>query len=90
MSCSSTDCRDCCNSRVEGAPTDGASPTAAPAKPIRVASCRNCGNDPAAITRAFQAGVLAAYWDTYADNLAATKAREQAEAERQAVNRWHE
>jgi hypothetical protein len=46
-SCFSTDCRDCCESRVEGAPTDGASPTAAPA--------------------------IAAYWDTYADNLAATR-----------------
>jgi hypothetical protein len=31
LSCFSTDCRDCCESRVEGAPTDGASPTAAPA-----------------------------------------------------------
>jgi hypothetical protein len=164
---SSTDCRDCCNSRVEGANTECASPTAAPAKPRnarprsrpsmviktiegrrssskqpipaaerqqqlanlarngvpiphadgvpgatkpggavsaaepnrvseirnstrRVASCRNCGNDPEAIPRAFKAGVLAAYWDTYAGNLAATSAREQAERERQAVNRWHE
>lgn len=53
---------------------------------LRVASCRNCGNDPQAITRAFKAGVQAAYWDTYADNLAATAARELAEAER--LNHW--
>jgi hypothetical protein len=55
-------------------------------KPPRVASCRNCGNDPTAVTRAFKAGVQAAYWDTYRTNLAATAEREQVEAER--LNHW--
>jgi hypothetical protein len=45
---------------------------------------------PAGITRAFKAGVQAAYWDTYRTNLAATAERERVEADRQAVKRWGE
>lgn len=53
-------------------------------------SCRVCGGDPAALTRAFLAGMQAAAFDTYQENLSATLAREKADAERQTTTRWHE
>ena len=59
--------------------------------PARVASCRNCGNDPEAVVRAFKAGVTLgekqgaqkAAYETYAPNIAAAELRAELDAQ------WH-
>lgn len=81
-------CRCSCPRSIRGDVIDFRAKTVdvKPAPP----ACWICGGDPNAIERAVKIGMQMAAFDTYADNLAATAQREQAERERQAVNRWHE